>query len=195
MPILTKGKTFGGTETVTSSKLHELVDAATFATPATAPLAVSGGRLVLEDGGVSASKLGTAAVTPAKIASTTAEDFVFDRITVGKRATLKKYTATLTQDFTPDMLNGQVHIYTLEANVIIGAPANVANDGASSFLFIIKQDGTGNRTVTWGGPLWRFPRGAAPIQTAAPNSVDMYSIVWDDSVFYVTHLPDYKAIS
>jgi hypothetical protein len=194
MPILTKGKTFGGTETVTSSKLHELVDAATFATPATAPLAVSGGRLVLEDGGVSASKLGTAAVTPAKIASTTAEDFVFDRITVGKRATLKTYTATVNGGLTPNMLNGQVHIYTLDGNLTIGSPSNVANDGASSFLFIIKQDATGNRSVVWDGSLWRFPRGAAPQQTPTANAVDLYSIVWDGDVFYVTQLSDYQAL-
>ena len=61
MAILVKGKTFTSTEQVTSAKLHQLVDSATF-DPAAADgstLEVSGGALRVKDGGITGAKLGS----------------------------------------------------------------------------------------------------------------------------------------
>lgn len=77
MAILTKGQTFANADTVTSTKLNNLVDAATFVSGASGTtddtsLEVNGsGRLQVKDLGISSAKLAASAVTTAKIASAT----------------------------------------------------------------------------------------------------------------------------
>ena len=71
MAIIIKGKTFTATEQVTSTKLHQLVDSATF-DPAAADgstLEVSAGALRIKAGGVSNSEIANGAITPAKFSS------------------------------------------------------------------------------------------------------------------------------
>ena len=66
MAILVKGKTFTATEQVTSTKLHQLVDSATF-DPAAADgstLEVSGGALRVKDAGITGAKLSTTVAIP-----------------------------------------------------------------------------------------------------------------------------------
>lgn len=77
MPIIIKGKTFTATEQVTSTKLHQLVDSATF-DPAAADgvtLEVSAGALRVKDLGVTGAKLSaTVAIPTAATAVTQAAD-------------------------------------------------------------------------------------------------------------------------
>jgi parallel beta-helix repeat protein len=49
--------------------------------------------------------------------------------------------------FTPNALNGELQLWTLTGNVTIGAPTNPRT--GLRLRFILKQDGTGGRTVTW----------------------------------------------
>jgi hypothetical protein len=69
MPILSKGYTFGSTEQVTSTKLGNLVDNATFASGASGACAsgggieLSSGQLQLANGGVTPTRLSTGAPT------------------------------------------------------------------------------------------------------------------------------------
>jgi hypothetical protein len=82
MAILVKGKTFTGTEQVTSPKLHQLIDSGTFDTGAVdgVTTALSGGAIVVKDGGITGAKLsltvaiptGATAVTQAVDTNTTA---------------------------------------------------------------------------------------------------------------------------
>jgi hypothetical protein len=82
MAILVKGKTFTGTEQVTSTKLHQLVDSGTFDTGAVdgVTTALSGGAIIVKDGGITGAKLsstvaiptGATAVTQAADTNTTA---------------------------------------------------------------------------------------------------------------------------
>jgi hypothetical protein len=83
MAILTKGQTFSSTDDVTSTKLHNLVDSATFVSGSSgatddSTLEVSGGgQLRIKDLGVTSSKLAASAVTTSKLAnSTSASDGV-----------------------------------------------------------------------------------------------------------------------
>jgi len=77
MAILSKGQTFANADTITSTKLNNLVDAATFVAGASgttddASLEVNGsGRLQVKDGGISSAKLAASAVTTAKLAAST----------------------------------------------------------------------------------------------------------------------------
>ena len=65
MPILSKGYTFGATEQVTSTKLGNLVDAATFASGAVDGVStdLSSGSIIVKNGGVTPTKLSTGAPT------------------------------------------------------------------------------------------------------------------------------------
>jgi hypothetical protein len=77
MAILSKGQTFTNLGSVTTTKLHSLVDSAAFVSGASgttddSSLEVNGsGRLQIKDSGVTAGKLGASAVTTAKIADAT----------------------------------------------------------------------------------------------------------------------------
>jgi hypothetical protein len=63
MPILSKGYTFTGTDTVTSTKLNNLVDAATFAAGCVddTTTQLTGGQIIVKNGGITPSKLSTGA--------------------------------------------------------------------------------------------------------------------------------------
>ena len=65
MAILSKGYTFGSTEQVTSTKLGDLVDAATFASGAVDGVStdLSSGSIIVKNGGVTPTKLSTGAPT------------------------------------------------------------------------------------------------------------------------------------
>ena len=73
MAILSKGQTFANADSVTSTKLNNLVDAATFVSGSSgttddSSLEVNvGGRLQIKDLGVNSAKLAASAVTSAKI--------------------------------------------------------------------------------------------------------------------------------
>lgn len=65
MAVLTKGYTFGSTEQVTSTKLGNLVDNSTFASGAVDGVTteLSGGSIIVKNGGVTPTKLSTGAPT------------------------------------------------------------------------------------------------------------------------------------
>ena len=65
MPILSKGYTFTGTDTVTSTKLNNLVDSATFATGCVddTTTQLSSGQIIVKNGGITPTKLSTGAPT------------------------------------------------------------------------------------------------------------------------------------
>jgi len=70
MAILNKGQTFSDGEQVTSTKLNTAVDGATFAAGAVDDVStqLSGGAIIVKDGGVTTAKIADDGVTTAKIA-------------------------------------------------------------------------------------------------------------------------------
>jgi hypothetical protein len=71
MAVITKGHTFANGDQVTAAKLNNLADAATFASGAVDNVStqLSGGGIIVKDGGVSTAKLADNSVTFAKLAS------------------------------------------------------------------------------------------------------------------------------
>jgi len=69
MAILNKGQTFSDGEQVTSAKLNTVVDGATFASGAVDDVStqLSGGAIIVKDGGVGTAKIADNAVTSAKV--------------------------------------------------------------------------------------------------------------------------------
>lgn len=72
---------------------------------------------------------------------------------------------------TLNLANGNVFNLTLVGNTTL-AFTGATNGKACSFTLYLKQDGTGNRTVTWPASR-RWAGGTAPVLSTAANAVDI----------------------
>jgi len=89
------------------------------------------------------------------------------------------YTANSGTAITLALTNGTVQIITLTGNATITMPT--ATSG-KSFLLMLKQDGTGSRTVTWSTVKW--PAGTAPTITSTASKQDIFSFFADGTNWY-----------
>lgn len=89
------------------------------------------------------------------------------------------FTANSSTAITLALTNGTVQIITLTGNATITMPT--ATSG-KSFLLMLKQDGTGSRTVTWSTVKW--PGGTAPTITSTASRQDMFSFFADGTNWY-----------
>jgi len=96
MAILNKGQTFSDGEQVTSAKLNTAVDGATFASGAVDDVStqLSGGAIIVKDGGVTEQKLGDGSVTLQKLA-TAVKDALYPVGSIYTNATNATNPATL----------------------------------------------------------------------------------------------------
>lgn len=91
------------------------------------------------------------------------------------------YSANSSTAITIDLTNGTFQIITLTGNATITMPTAVSG---KSFIMLLKQDGTGSRTVTWSTVAW--PSGTAPTITSTASKQDIYSFYSDGSKWYGT---------
>ncbi len=89
------------------------------------------------------------------------------------------YTANSSTAITLALTNGTVQIITLTGTATITMPTATAG---KSFILLLKQDGTGSRTVTWTTVKW--PGGTAPTITATASRQDIYSFFADGTNWY-----------
>jgi hypothetical protein len=89
------------------------------------------------------------------------------------------FTANSSTAITLALTNGTFQIVTLTGNATITMPT--ATSG-KSFLLLLKQDGTGGRTVTWSTVKW--PGGTAPTITSAASKQDIFSFFADGTNWY-----------
>jgi hypothetical protein len=75
---------------------------------------------------------------------------------------------------TPDFKDGNVQTVELGGNRAIANPTNIK--AGATYILIIKQDGTGSRTASWGSK-YKFPGGTAPTLTTAANQADIITVV------------------
>jgi len=131
MPILSKGYTFTGTDTVTSTKLNNLVDAATFATGCVddTTTQLSSGQIIVKNGGITPTKLSTGAPT----------------WTTGSNLTV---AGTLTTGGTIATSNGLNVSGSAEINTNLSVDGTTTLTGDSTFLGqIVAYGTTTGRTV------------------------------------------------
>lgn len=101
------------------------------------------------------------------------------------RPELKDYAETRTSansstSYTINMENGNVFEITLTGNCTFTFSNPPATGKGGSFTLILKQDGTGGRTVTWPAAV-DWAGGSAPVVTSAANAVDILVFLTTDA--------------
>ena len=82
-------------------------------------------------------------------------------------------------NITLNLANGNFFDITVGNNIVITNPLSIGNSTVSnvqSGSIFLKQDSTGNRTVSF-GQYWRFPSGSAPSLSTAAGSQDRIDFV------------------
>lgn len=77
---------------------------------------------------------------------------------------------------------------TLGGNRTIANPINLG--AGQTIIFKIRQDATGNRTLTWGSA-YKFPNTTAPTLSTAANKLDVVSCVSDGTNLYCNFVGGY----
>ena len=90
------------------------------------------------------------------------------------------FSANSSTAITLALTNGTVQIITLTGNATITMPAVVSG---KSFTILLKQDGTGSRTVTWAATV-QWPSGTAPTITSTASKMDKYVFISDGTYWY-----------
>lgn len=88
-------------------------------------------------------------------------------------------TANTGTAYTIALTNGTVQVLTLTGNCTFTFPTATAGQ---SFILLLRQDGTGSRTVTWPASV-RWPGGTAPTITSTASRTDKYVFTADGSVW------------
>jgi hypothetical protein len=88
-------------------------------------------------------------------------------------------TANTSTAYTIDLAAGSFQVLTLTGNATITMPTATAG---KSFILLLKQDGTGSRTVTWSTVKWAG--GTAPTITSTASKQDIFSFFADGTNWY-----------
>lgn len=91
----------------------------------------------------------------------------------------KVFTLTDGATVAVDFDNSRVQKVTLAGNRTFTF-ANPLTGG--SYIFIIVQDGTGSRTVTW--PTMKWPAAVAPTLSAGAAAIDIIGVLYDGTNYY-----------
>jgi hypothetical protein len=89
-------------------------------------------------------------------------------------------TANTSTAYTIDLAGGSVQILTLTGNCTFTFPTATAGQ---SFILLLKQDGTGGRTVTWPASV-EWPSATAPTITSTASKLDKFVFTAADSNWY-----------
>ena len=89
-------------------------------------------------------------------------------------------TANTSTAYTIDLANGSVQILTLTGSCTFTFPTATAG---KSFIMLLKQDGTGSRTVTWPSAV-KWPSGTAPTITSTASKGDKYVFTADGTYWW-----------
>lgn len=85
--------------------------------------------------------------------------------------------------------NGNVHSVTLAGNRTLANPTNLKN--GATYIWIIKQDATGSRELSFGN-VFKFPGGTAPTLSTGANAVDIITAVSDGTNLFANAVLDFS---
>ena len=89
-------------------------------------------------------------------------------------------TANTSTAYTVDLANGSLQILTLTGNCTFTFPTATAGKG---FTMLLKQDGTGSRTVTWPSSV-KWPASTAPTITSTASKGDKFVFIGDGTYWW-----------
>jgi hypothetical protein len=101
-------------------------------------------------------------------------------LTVNGDYTEKVNTANTGTAYTIALTAGTIQILTLTGNCTFTFPTATAG---KSFIILLKQDGTGGRTVTWPASV-KWPGGGSPLITSTASKLDKYVFTADGTNWY-----------
>ncbi|BAQ85483.1 tail fiber protein [uncultured Mediterranean phage uvMED] len=81
-----------------------------------------------------------------------------------------------------DLSQNQVASVTLAGNRTLDAPSNQV--AGATYILIVKQDGTGSRTLNTSASSYKFPGGTEPVLSTGANAVDILTFVSDGSSMF-----------
>jgi hypothetical protein len=87
-----------------------------------------------------------------------------------------------------NLSSGSVAFVTLGGNRTLANPTNMK---VGSYIIHVIQDGSGNRTLSFGSS-YKWPAGVAPVLSTTANARDIFSFVCDGINMYGSFLPDVK---
>jgi hypothetical protein len=187
----TLGGVVPGDNTVTTAKIA--ADAVT--TAKIAADAVTTAKIAAD--AVTTAKIAADAVTTAKILNANVTAAKVDTAGVAVLGTAQEYTrthnfngTTLTDaaNISWDLAENQVASVTLAGSRTLNNPTNQV-DGAV-YILEVKQDATGNRTLSFGAN-YKWPSGTAPTVTPTANKVSILTFVSDGTNMYGVSSLDY----
>lgn len=88
-----------------------------------------------------------------------------------------------------DLSLGVMATVTLTDNRALANPTNLVN--GASYILIVKQDGTGNRTLSFGSA-YKFPSGTDPTLSTGANAVDIIAFICDGTNLYGSFLGNFS---
>lgn len=121
-------------------------------------------------------------ITPTNVLTATSTNTVTNKTLTNPTVTNyteTPFSANSSTAITLALTNGTFQIITLTGNATITMPT--ATSG-KSFILLLKQDGTGGRTVTWSTVKW--PGGTAPTITSTASRQDIFSFFADGTNWY-----------
>ena len=192
-PVLkvTKGGTGGATASAARTALGVAIgtdvlaydsNLQSFVTTFTLPTTDSTANYVLKTNG--SGTLGFAAAATGDVTLTGTQTLTNKTVEAGTFTngyTEEVNTANTSTAYTISQADGSFQVLTLTGNATITMPTATAG---RSFILLLKQDGTGSRTVTWSTVYW--PGGTAPTITSTASNQDIYSFFADGSKWYGT---------
>lgn len=204
MAILTKGHTYGATDTVTSTNLHALVENAAFASGAydnvTIGKDVNGALYIIS---VGTGQLANDAVTPAKVDLDNSGVYAFKNAAAQVHYTNQiALSHSAAGALTIDIAAGNFRFINVSANIT--SVANITNASqlyGGHFTLVLKYSGaglTGPADGDWGDQ-WYFPSTFDGTLTMTNNSFDLISGVIANNggtpAYFVNSVKNFRTFS
>lgn len=136
--------------------------------------ASSGGLSSVTDGTTTVSPADSLTVPPHSLTNGGAGNAILDYMTGGYGAQEELHTVAASGAAQTLPATANVHDITLTANCTLTLPTVTSGKGCSISV-ILRQDGTGSRTVTWPGSV-SWVNGTAPVLKTAASAVDVITL-------------------
>jgi len=144
------------------------------------------------DGSLTGARTVTMGANNLTFASTTAgQEVKFEKnVRIDGQSYTPLETISSTNSWTPDWDSGNVQTMELTAATTINDPSNI--EVGATYIIILKQDGDGSHTVTWGNA-YNFPANTPPTLTTGANKADVITLVaYSSAVLMCTSVLDFE---